>query len=139
MTNYENQKTAIDNLLQDNRDIAVNKDTNKVTDCNGFNCGKCLFYDNTRPSNCFINRIKWLVAEYKEPEIDWGNISIDTPVLVSEDGVVWHHRHFAGISKEDSCPSVWLNGLTSWTAIGNAVSYPYIKLVKLPYSPETEE
>lgn len=131
MNNYENQREKIDALWEDNCKIAINKDTNKIGDCDKTDCNYCLFsvrYSGGR--SCKINRERWLVAEYIEPQIDWSEIPVDTPVLVSNDKHIWYHRHFA--EKIEERPYVWSDGYTSWTALDKfKACYPYIKLAEV--------
>lgn len=47
--------------------------------------------------------------------VDWGNVKVDTPVLVSNDNKEWIKRYFARY--EDGNVYCWLSGKTSWTAI----------------------
>lgn len=54
------------------------------------------------------------IAEYLEI-VDWSNVAVDTPILVSNDNKTWNKRYFARY--EDGNVYAWLNGKTSWTAI----------------------
>lgn len=47
--------------------------------------------------------------------VDWSKVSVDTPVLVSDDNKEWVKRYFARY--EDGNVYCWLSGKTSWTAI----------------------
>lgn len=88
MNNYENQQKDIEAMWATNDRIAVDKNTNKVERCKIFDCEDCLFsseYNKKAP--CGITTAKWLVSEYIEPKVNWSEIPIDTPVLVSDDGV----------------------------------------------------
>ena len=139
MTNYENQKERIDAILNSNNSIAIDIDTNEITTCRSLACSRCLFCGDY--NECYKNTIKWLLAEYKEPEVDWSKVPIDTPVLVSEDGEHWYHRYFAG-TNADNKALVYANGMTRWaakTAISGPEQWLYIKLAELSDSPETEE
>ena len=53
----------------------------------------CHDMDCTR---CRMLQVMWLLEDYKEPEIDWSKVAVDTPILVrqTEDGE-WLRRHFA--------------------------------------------
>lgn len=45
--------------------------------------------------------------------VDWSKVKVDTPVLVSVNGVKWYKRYFA---KVDYCDVyVWNKGATSWS------------------------
>lgn len=134
MNNYENQREIIDAILNSNNNIAIDIDTNKITTCRGLACSRCLFFGEYNEStSCYRNTIKWLLAEYKEPEIDWSKVAVNTPVLVSVDGDFWLNRYFAGVDDEGK-PLVFPDGRTSWS---NArcgrmwTSYKYIKLAEV--------
>lgn len=134
MNNYENQKTAVDLIMQNNSNITVDKDTNEVADCNGLNCGKCLFADRDNSwTICCINRVKWLVSEYKEPEVDWSKVPVDTPVLVSNNKDFRYNRYFAGTDDEGKV-LVFPDGRTSWsnkTFVRMCEKFDYIKLAEV--------
>lgn len=131
MINYEKYKDEIDEIFDTNDGtIAINKNTNEITNCSDFECSECLFsarYNNT--ISCAITMAKWLVSEYVEPEIDWSIIPVDTPVLVSDNNRDWYHRHLAKVI--ENRPYIWGDGRTSWTTDGNDVLYKYIKLAEV--------
>lgn len=66
---------------------------------------------------CFAD--KWQCIDIGEylGVVDWDKVKIDTRVLVSDDGINWHKRHFARYT----CGRVytWCYGSTSWSK-GNA-------------------
>lgn len=133
MINYEKHREKIDKILQDTYKMAVDKGTKEIVDCQELKCEDCLFscrYNENR--YCEINRIKWLVSEYKEPEVDWSKVPVDTPVLVSHDGKKWSRRHFSRVV--NGIPYIWMYGSTSWTAYNNhnnEMTYRYIKLAEV--------
>lgn len=66
---------------------------------------------------CFVDSSQCIdIGEYIGV-IDWDKVKIDTRVLVSDDGINWHKRHFARYT----CGRVytWGYGSTSWSK-GNA-------------------
>ena len=71
--------------------------------CNGIDCIRCS-----------VLRALWFLEEYKEPEVDWSKVEVDTPILVrqGEDGE-WIRRHFA--KYEGGIVYTWKDGHTSWT------------------------
>ena len=80
------------------------------------------------------DEIKWKYAklakdegECKEPEIDWSEVNVDTPILVrnSEYGE-WFKRYFA--EYKNGKVYTWDNGYTSWTACGYMGAWNYAKL-----------
>ena len=128
MTNYEKYKEIIDLTFEHRENIALNKDTKEVVSCWKLTCDNCLFSGcRNAPYPCDLNRIRWLVSEYKEPEIDWSKVPIDTPVLVSGDGVNWERRYFVRKPAE-AMFGVYSNGATSWSADGYVAWYRYAKL-----------
>lgn len=130
MTNYENQKTEIDEILERNLWFGAEEETKKVAPCPQMSCFECLFHDERDSCYCGLRSMKWLVAEYKEPEIDWSKVPIDTPVLVSDDGVNWERRYFVRKSAE-AMFGVYMHGATSWSADGYVVWYRYAKLAEV--------
>lgn len=84
--------------------------------CGGNTCGACR-----------EKYAAWLEAEYVEPQIDWREVEIDTPIFVSCDGEKWEKAHFA--SYIDGCLNAWYDGRTSFTA-KNVCFWPYAKLAE---------
>lgn len=69
---------------------------------------------NHECSGCVILTNIWLSKEYKEPEVDWSKVKVDTPILVkSSAGDVWFERHFAKF--EHGTVYAWDDGRTSFT------------------------
>ena len=63
---------------------------------------------------CQMLTMVWLLEDYKEPEVDWSKVKVDTPVLVREyERENWVRRYFA--KYEGGKIYVWNNGRTSWT------------------------
>ena len=126
MTNYEKYKDDIEKL--GNKRVAFDKSKNKMVRCAVlFACEDCAFYANR--DDCTLNAMKWAAEEYKEPEIDWSKVPVDTPVLVSDNNRDWYHRHLAKVVENQ--PYIWGDGRTSWTTDGNDVFYKYIKLAEV--------
>lgn len=134
MNNYENQKERIDAILNSKNNIAVDRETNKATTCKNLACSKCLFFDEyNENTSCCGNTIKWLLAEYKEPGIDWSKVPIDTPVLISVDGKNgnWFNRYFAGVNEKGQ-PTVFCYGATQWSnGYEEPCHFKYIKLAEV--------
>lgn len=88
--------------------------------CAGMNCQLCS-----------ILTTMWLLEDYKEPEVDWGKVEVDTPILVKEfEDEAWGRRHFARY--ENGIVYVWNCGHTSWTAFDNSdvTVWKYAKLAE---------
>lgn len=71
----------------------------------------------------------WLQEEYKEDEIDWENVPVDTPILVKfSEGDGWYYRHFARLSSRGEV-CAWNDGTTSFTNDGMGITtWNYAKL-----------
>lgn len=77
---------------------------------------------------CFADKWQCIdIGEYLDI-IDWDKVKIDTRVLVSDDGVNWHKRHFARYT----CGRVytWGYGSTSWSKgnVSDVAPWRYAKL-----------
>lgn len=88
---------------------------------------------NTSCEQCRLIYMIWLNEEYKEPEPDWSMVAVDTPILVSDGGIVWYRGHFA--KYKDGHVYAWNSGGTSFTAY-NSDNITYWEYAKLP---EVEE
>lgn len=91
-------------------------------------CNECLFNNNI--DFCSGEALNWLFSEYKEPEVDWSKVKVDTPILVKDtEEEEWQRRHFAGF--KNGKVYAWHDGLTSWSAIGGCErSWKYAKLTE---------
>lgn len=130
MINYEKYKDEIDEIFDTNDGtIAINKNTNEITNCSDFECSECLFsarYNNT--ISCAITMAKWLVSEYK---VDWSKVPVDTPVLISVDNKNWFNRYFAGVNEKGQ-PTVFCYGATQWSnGYKEPCHFKYIKLAEV--------
>lgn len=75
---------------------------------------------NTNCDQCKMLQMLWLMEDYKEPEIDWSKVEVDTPILVRRGNYgEWNKRYFAGYGN-DGYIYAWSNGCTSWTAYDNS-------------------
>ena len=105
--------------------MSLAKVNNKLTNCVRAGCSECDF--STR--KCGEQTKEWLFSEYKEPEVDWSKVKVDTPILVRDyEGSEWIKRYFAKFA--DGKVYAWLGGVTSWTANSNMSSWKYAKLAK---------
>jgi hypothetical protein len=94
-------------------------------------CFGCCGCDNLSKEDCGKQAEDWLFSEYKEPEIDWSKVKVDTPILVRDyEGSEWIKRYFAKFA--DGIVYTWQGGTTSWTASGeyNVISWKYAKLAE---------
>lgn len=132
MTNYEKYKESIDLMLQQGKDMAFNKNTKEVLNCQDLHCEDCAFFREYGGGHCGINAMKWLVAEYKE-EVDWSKVPVDTAVLISVDNKNWFNRYFAGVNEKGQ-PTVFCSGATQWSnGYKGPCHFKYIKLAEVEY------
>lgn len=92
-------------------------------------CNDCLFNNNNL--SCTAIALEWLFSEYKEPEVDWSKVKVDTPILVRDyEGSEWIKRYFAKFA--DGKVYAWKYGATSWTANNEYAvrSWKYAKLAE---------
>lgn len=104
----------------------------KPANCRAISCSECDFQEGDNPSYfsayCNNKRMEWLKAEYKEPKITIPEgTTIDTKVLVSDNGEDWFKRHYAGCVM--GVHTAWNEGRTSWSSnTSNKVAWEYMKL-----------
>ena len=116
MLNIEYYKDKLVELGVINFDkLAIVHGQPHICDAMGYsNCSKCLFSQNL---SCNVDALNWLFTEYKEPEVDWSKVKVDTPILVRQcEGNKWIKRYFAKFV--DGKVYAWDEGATSWTADG---------------------
>ena len=80
---------------------------------------------------CSALTMLWLLEDYKEPEVDWSKVEVDTPILVrTVEWAAWARRYFA--KYEDGMVYVWNLGRTSWSATydKDVSAWPYAKLAE---------
>lgn len=83
---------------------------------------------NTSCDQCKMLQVVWLMEEYKEPEIDWSKVEVDTPILVRDyEGQEWARRYFA--KYENKTIYAWDSGRTSWSEDG-VTEWKYAKLAE---------
>ena len=94
-------------------------------------CSKCLF---SKCLGCNVDGLNWLFSEYKEPEIDWSKVKVDTPILVrNNEDKEWVNRYFAEFA--DGKVYAWVSGATSWT-VDDEYDVTFWKYAKLAESEE---
>lgn len=100
----------------------------QLQDCYKIGCRECSF--NGSDDYCADRALNWLFTEYKEPEVDWSKVEVDTPIYV-RDSVddEWKPRYFAKYIKgEGIC--AWGFGTTSFSS-GNESNYNVWNYAKL--------
>ncbi len=128
MTNYENRRAEIEPITRMGRKVAIDKETNEICACGEIDCKKCLFEDFYRA--CDRKALKWADAEYIEPQVDWSKVAVDTPILVSNDNVIWYRKHFS--KYENGQIYSFYDGKTSWSSDEKfSLSWNYAKLAEV--------
>lgn len=83
---------------------------------------------NTSCDQCKMLQTIWLLEEYKESEVDWSKVEVDTPILVREDdNDEWGRRYFARY--KNGTVYAWIGGCTSWSEI-NMSAWEHAKLAE---------
>ncbi len=83
---------------------------------------------NTSCDQCKMLQTIWLLEDYKEPEVDWSKVEVDTPILVRDyEGQEWARKYFA--KYENKTIYAWDSGRTSWTGDG-VTEWKYAKLAE---------
>ena len=118
MKNYEKYAEEIRKYKGENFCKDFIKPYILVTDhCNGIDCIRCSAL-----------RVLWFLEEYKEPEVDWSKVAVDTPILVRQGkSGRWFERHFAKYENGDVY--AWVDGQTSWTG-ADEIKWKYAKLAE---------
>ena len=109
-------KEILDILCQDGVNHAVID--NIPVKCLDTECHRCQFYD----TYCVGAFVKWANSEYKEREIDWSKVPVDTPIYVwdnYEDKIYKRKRYFAEYDTNNDKIIAFTEGQTSWTSDQN--------------------
>ena len=91
------------------------------------------FCGETECTSCTIALQLWLDEEYKEPEVDWSKVPVDTLVRVRDrEDEGWILRYFKGIDDRHLRRryEAWESGATSKTANGKYLCWDYCELVE---------
>ena len=105
-------KEILDIVCQDGVNPAVID--NIPVKCLGTECHSCQFYD----TYCVGAFVKWANSEYKEREIDWSKVPVDTPIYVwDNDNGATYKRYFAGYNKVNNMIIAFDDGGTSWSSV----------------------
>ena len=95
---------------------SIGKQNGHLCFCANVKCHDCEF--NEYNTHCSEEFAKWANSEYKEPEIDWNKVPVDTPIYVWDwDDGRTYKRHFAGYDKINNMIIVFDNGGTSWSSV----------------------
>lgn len=106
-------------------DIACNGESlgkyrGNLCPCCTIDCSDCDFSFNSDCSNCNERILEWANSEYKEREIDWNKVPVDTPIYVwdnDEDKIIYKvKRHFAQYDTNNDKITAFADGQTSWSS-----------------------
>lgn len=128
MLNIEKYKEELENIGVINPNGLAVID-GKPCMCQEAECNMCEL--RSEESCCFYKTDNWLFSEYKEPEVDWSKVKVDTPILVKDIlKSEWIKRYFA--KYENGRVYVWKEGKTSWSAVNehNVNFWKYAKLAE---------
>ena len=98
---------------------SIAKQNGHLQPCRYTACSKCDF--NTA-LGCPEEMRKWANSEYKEREIDWNKVPVDTPIYVwdnYEDKIYKRKRYFAEYDTNNDKIIAFTEGQTSWTSDQN--------------------
>ena len=128
MLNIEKYKEELENIgVLNPYELAVID--GKPCMCQETECNMCELRNE---ESCCVDRTdNWLFSEYKEPEVDWSKVEVDTPILVtSSEDEIYLKRYFAKF--ENGKVYAWKHGATSWTANNEYAvsSWKYAKLAE---------
>ena len=111
MLNKEKYAKEIIDISCDGYGVA--KQNGHLQPCRYTACSKCDF--NTA-LGCPEEMQKWANSEYKEREIDWDKVPVDTPIYVWDNGATYK-RYFAGYDKKNNMIIAFDKGGTSWNSV----------------------
>ena len=75
---------------------------------------KQKYFDNWCIINNFYTLKQIMELDFKKDyNVDWSKVAVDTKILVSNDGDVWYHAHFAKF--ENNTIYTFSDGATSFT------------------------
>ena len=129
MKNREKFAKEIMDIACEGHSIAFDTESNKLTNCRDINCTRCAFSTLSSMGGCRDKIKAWCESEYKEPEVDWSKVPVDTPVLVRDSTSYAWNRHYFAYYKDDIVHT-YSAGATSWSVNKNSVNpgWNYAKL-----------
>ena len=106
----------------------VGKRNGHLCPCANIHCSNCDF-NKCDTSICNEEFIKWANSEYKEREIDWSKVPVDTPIYVWDNNDNrTYKRHFAGYNKVNNMIIAFDNGGTSWSSGATTTRWIHAKI-----------
>lgn len=128
MNNLEKHQKELAEYLFNENSFCVTK-KGGICGCLDIPCEHCIF--NNLPDGCIEARKDWLMEEYVEPEVDWSEVPVDTPILVKNfERDLWTRRYFA--KYENGKVYAWDGGRTSWSVNkpNEIIDWPITKLAE---------
>ena len=108
MLNKEKYAKEIIDISCDGYGVA--KQNGHLQPCSRTVCSKCDFNTGL---DCSEEIQKWANSEYKEREIDWSKVPVDTCILVTDSCYNTIKRHFA--KYDNKIIYAYPDGTTSWS------------------------
>ena len=109
MLNKEKYAKEILDIVCSGNDIG--KRNGHLCPCANVKCPDCEF--NKCDASCNEEFTKWANSEYKEPEIDWNKVPVDTCILITDSCDNTIKRHFA--KYDNKIIYAYPDGTTSWS------------------------
>ena len=123
MLNKEKYAKEILDIVCSGNDIG--KRNGHLYPCANINCSDCEF-NKCDTSVCNEEFTKWANSEYKEPEIDWSKVPVDTPIYVWDSDSNTYKRHFAGYANDKII--AFTDGATSWSNDGYKTEWNHAQI-----------
>lgn len=114
-------KEILDIVCQDGAHPAIIN--NAPIKCDDAPCSECKLY---YCDSCAKGFAEWANSEYKEHEIDWNKVPVDTPIYVWDSGSNTYKRHFAGYTNDKIF--AFTDGATSWSNDGCKTEWSHAKI-----------
>ena len=123
MLNKEKYAKEILDIVCSGNDIG--KRNGHLYPCANINCSDCEF-NKCDTSVCNEEFTKWANSEYKEQEIDWSKVPVDTPIYVWDSDSNTYKRHFAGYANDKII--AFTDGATSWSNDGYKTEWNHAQI-----------
>lgn len=127
MTNKEKYAKEILDVIYETADTPAMKN-GKLVACNTTKCEEYKFRDII--NGCEGKFKAWMREEYKEPEVDWTKVPVDTKIL-ARNGLdkKWERRYFYRYEESTGRIYSFAGGSTSWSASEcDTVMWKYAKI-----------
>ena len=116
MLNKEKYAKEILDIVCSGNDLG--KQNGHLYPCANIKCHDCEF-NKCDTSACNEELTKWANSEYKEPEIDWNKVPVDTCILITDSRGYTRKRHFAKYDNKKIY--AYPDGTTSWSFIQDSI------------------